>query len=1004
MTPTKNVTQSCPRSWAALATLGTGLIAFACGTAPDEPELELATNVVQNAVTSETWRSSLFPEDWHPGYEDSSGYWLHDFSYAGYHRGEAEPPIGEGSIVANVVDYGADPSGHLESTGAIQAAIDAVEALGGGVVFMPEGTFRVRPGSNGWVLVIEGDGVVLRGAGAKKTFLFNDAEHMRNRAVIRVVGKANWYPATEEYYPPASEIPTHPNYEGNGIFLTQDIVRPSTEVPLETVAGLAVGDWVVVRASATSGFMAEHPNFWAGASDSSRLKGPTFYRRIEAVDTVNNVITVDIPTRYFLKVRDAARVYKVGAPVREVGLESFSIGMRLTTTPGLGNLDYNVQGTGAYDAHNSHAIRIERALDSWIDGIESHRAPVNATSHHLQSNGIRVDMSRSVTVQNSVMRNPLYEGAGGNGYPYAIGGAESLFKDNFASSGRHNFSIDRMRAMGNVLFRNTASHGFYLSDFHMHLSAANLIDSMVMSEDSWSAAPRDSGCCTSHGQTTTQSVFWNLQGYAREPGQTVVRSEQFGLGYVIGTSGYAHLVSRGTTSPTTTAPRDVLQGPGKGHLLEPQSLFLAQRNLRLPGSAPTVTVGAWNKETVRVFWHRVAGAAGYVVRTQAASGGTTGEIDVGSAHEAMLSGFELNDRYVVKVAAYDVNGLVGPESEPVRITPRVAISPEADTYVRDGTYAGQNFGDVNPLVVKNSSSGFNRIAYIRFDASELSGPVKSARLRLYTVRIGSTAGELYVAPVDEAWSESTSTWNTRPGVTSEVGKFDSAVGAGRWIEVDVTPYVNNRIGKDGLVSLAVHAPLDYGSEGWVEYASREHPNTDLHPQLVIEDGIVAVANKDTFVRGGTYAGENYGSLGSLFVKNASPDYTRFAYIEFRLDEFTRPVREAKLRLTTLRRGSWLAVNRVEAMLGAGSWNEGAVTFNSPPPLGNLQPVGSWTNLRTGWNVEIDVTNQANYSITSRRRLSFRIVSPSNTGDNGYVEYYSRETANENRRPMLIIHE
>lgn len=45
--------------------------------------------------------------------------------------------------IANVVAYGADPTGATDSTAAIQAAITAVSAAGGGTVFFPKGTFVV---------------------------------------------------------------------------------------------------------------------------------------------------------------------------------------------------------------------------------------------------------------------------------------------------------------------------------------------------------------------------------------------------------------------------------------------------------------------------------------------------------------------------------------------------------------------------------------------------------------------------------------------------------------------------------------------------------------------------------------------------------------------------------------------------------------------------------------------------------------------------------------------
>ncbi|HMO25294.1 MAG TPA: hypothetical protein PKB10_03415, partial [Tepidisphaeraceae bacterium] len=39
------------------------------------------------------WRSALYPADWKPGFVGPDGAFLHDFSYAGYRRGEAPIPV-----------------------------------------------------------------------------------------------------------------------------------------------------------------------------------------------------------------------------------------------------------------------------------------------------------------------------------------------------------------------------------------------------------------------------------------------------------------------------------------------------------------------------------------------------------------------------------------------------------------------------------------------------------------------------------------------------------------------------------------------------------------------------------------------------------------------------------------------------------------------------------------------------------------------------------------------
>jgi hypothetical protein len=102
--------------------------------------LAVALLALGGAARAQTWRSALYPEDWTPGYKDAQGRFLHDFSYAGYRRGEApipDPPPGAAYTVNVVTQFGADNTGVGDSTLAIQRAIDDVGAAGEGIVYLP---------------------------------------------------------------------------------------------------------------------------------------------------------------------------------------------------------------------------------------------------------------------------------------------------------------------------------------------------------------------------------------------------------------------------------------------------------------------------------------------------------------------------------------------------------------------------------------------------------------------------------------------------------------------------------------------------------------------------------------------------------------------------------------------------------------------------------------------------------------------------------------------------
>lgn len=87
---------------------------------------------------------------------------LPDFSFAGYHRSEQQPPVVE--QVANVKDFGAVGDGEIDDT---QAFLDALAKVEKGAIFIPEGRYKVTQ-----ILTMNKSGVVLRGAGPSKSVIY----------------------------------------------------------------------------------------------------------------------------------------------------------------------------------------------------------------------------------------------------------------------------------------------------------------------------------------------------------------------------------------------------------------------------------------------------------------------------------------------------------------------------------------------------------------------------------------------------------------------------------------------------------------------------------------------------------------------------------------------------------------------------------------------------------------------------------------------------------------
>jgi hypothetical protein len=170
-------------------------------------------------------------------------------------------------------------------------------------------------------------------------------------------------------------------------------------------------------------------------------------------------------------------------------------------------------------------------------------------------------------------------------------------------------------------------------------------------------------------------------------------------------------------------------------------------------------------------------------------------------------------------------GVVTPPASPVTL-PSVA-----DSFVRNGTYAATAYGSATVLDVKtDTTAGLSRDAYLRFDLGALPS-VSNARLRVHAAlsAADSVAATLY--PVTGAWSESTLTWNTRPGyvTATPLGSVSATSGTAAWKELDITAHVKAELAAGRRVfAMALHATAP--SVEKMVIASRE---SGSGPQLVV---------------------------------------------------------------------------------------------------------------------------------------------------------------------------
>ncbi|MFM7023179.1 MAG: Ig-like domain-containing protein [Flavobacteriales bacterium] len=548
----------------------------------------------QLSLRAQTWRSKYYPQNWVPPV-DSNFYtdaFLQDYSYAGYQLGEKELAIPSlKTYDVTKTPYNADKTGATDATSAIQKAIDDAKTNGGGVIYLPAGTYQVNPGSNTFCLRILGSNIFIKGDGVGKTFVYNNTYTMKSKSVISVYGNTGWSTASS-----------------SKALLTADIMNPVNVLPVDNPSVFKVGDVVIVRNYINDSWINEHKEpDWLGYGSS--LGGIMYCRIIKSIDLVNKTITIDIPVRYALKTRDNACVYKITGMISEIGFSDFSIGNKQhPSKSGYGENDHSVTGTGGYDCDGSYMIKFAGAYNCWMKNVTTYKIASNSTGAHMLSNGVLVAHSKNITIDNCTFKNAQYGGGNGNGYAYTVQANEVLISNSTAEFVRHGLVFGSMRSSGNVFYKcNDIKSGMQCgstgsektngwgSDHHMHFSQSNLIDNCYTENSGFYAYYRPYGSNPMHNITATHTAYWNISSGGANT--YCVWTQQARYGYAIGTSGtgsavYTKEAATGTAS--ITDPVDITDGVGKGATLVPQSLYLDQLAKRTTGSnvSPTCVITA----------------------------------------------------------------------------------------------------------------------------------------------------------------------------------------------------------------------------------------------------------------------------------------------------------------------------------------------------------------------------------------------------------------------------
>lgn len=490
---------------------------------------------------------------------DEEGNRIPDFSFAGYKNGNVGIP--EVEIVKSISSIDGDNTNHINLAILEAALFNSLDENGfKGAVYLNPGIYEVYGTIN-----IKSEGVVIRGAGngmdsSSNSIIIAKENNPHQRSVMTIGG---------------GELTTWGNQVANSKSLIVDdtVFVGENSFSVENPSSFNVGDNIIIYHPCSEEWL-EAINYGGTHSDESGAEEgidipwtvgsqPIIFNR-NIIEIEGDLITIDVPIyNHLIKELSQSYIYKFNPRdlVRNVGVESIRIVIESS-----GNLE---DENHAWDAINF--IQVE---DAWAK---------DCTVSGFGRSGFRTSTSTRVTIENCNAIDPVSIITGGRRYNFNTYRAsqEILFKNCFASNGRHHFMSNGTSTVSGIVFYNCQSKGAYASsEGHRRWSMGILWDNLKEIDGPRSGYnPRLLGLYnrgyygTSHGWSAAHSVAWNCNV---NDGDLVVQKPPTAQNYAIGCFG--NNIS-GMAQSTFEEPEGYIEGSNKPGL-RPKSLYIAQLNER----------------------------------------------------------------------------------------------------------------------------------------------------------------------------------------------------------------------------------------------------------------------------------------------------------------------------------------------------------------------------------------------------------------------------------------
>ena len=377
---------------------------------------------------------------------DSLGNRIPDFSYAGYKNGEQSIP--DIPVVKSLQPIAGDNTAH------IQQAIDEIGLMDPdnngfrGTLLLEAGEYEIQG-----TIQLNHSGIILRGKGNGDAPAFN--------TILRATGKS----------PPQRTV----LIAGGGLETKWGDMDPASIVDILTdtvfvgdrsfevadASGFSIGDNIIIYHPCTESWLSA-VNYGDTFEDPWEVSDfPISYNRY--ITEINgNRITIDAPVyNHLVRTQSQTFIYKYGqyGLRRHIGIENLRIDIE-TSAPD----DEN---------HAWNAIDLTLIEDSWVR---------HCTFLHFVLSGIRTKTASRITIENCQAIDPVAIITGARMYNFNLHEASQLilFKNCFASNGRHHYVSNGCSSVSGCVFLDCTSSGAWgPSEGHRKWSQGLLYDNHV---------------------------------------------------------------------------------------------------------------------------------------------------------------------------------------------------------------------------------------------------------------------------------------------------------------------------------------------------------------------------------------------------------------------------------------------------------------------------------------------------------------------------------------------